>query len=84
MSGRNEQWQERWVRPGHSESGQAWRPGPVHQKAKQRSLGWPTRSRLGRQAYWIMGGGPHISTSGSSSGGGRWSRIISSFTKPWL
>lgn len=63
---------EEWVRTGHSEyAGQACeQPAPGHQKAKQRSLGWPTRSRLGRQAYWIMGGGPHISISGSSSGGG--------------
>lgn len=47
-------------------------------------LAWPTRSRLGLQANWIIGGGPHIRMKVSSLGGGKWSLTMSSLMKPWL
>lgn len=44
----------------------------------------PSLSRLGRQAYWIIGGGPHSTTRTSLDGAGRWSLIMSWFTNPVL
>lgn len=54
------------------------------QKVNLRLGAWPTLSRLGLQANWIMGGGPHIRMRVSSLGGGRWSLTMSSLMKPWL
>lgn len=45
---------------------------------------WPTLSRFGLQANWIIGGGPHMRMRVSSLGGGRWSLIMTSLMKPWL
>ena len=42
----------------------------------------PSASRFGLHANLIMGGGPHMSTSVSSEGAGRWLVIISLEMKP--
>lgn len=47
-------------------------------------LEWPTLSRFGLQANWIIGGGPHIRMRVSSLGGGRRSLTMSSLMKPRL
>lgn len=43
---------------------------------------YPSFSRLGMQANFIMGGGPHMKIWVSAPGGGMWAAIISSFTNP--
>lgn len=48
------------------------------------SVRCPSLSRFGRQAYWTIGGGPHRTIRASAAGAGRWSLIMSWFTKPEL
>ena len=48
------------------------------------SLEYPSFSKLGRQAYLIIGGGPHMSICVVGAGGGRWSDIISALINPEL
>ena len=56
----------------------------ISQYANIFSVLYPRVARFGKQAYWIMGGGPHMTISTSSAAGGRCSLIMSQLTNPEL